>query len=939
MSLSIGSLHSASSPVSASSPLTVTTAATAAAATTANAVNSATAANAIINGATNAMTWETSGCPSSPFDGWTHTSDCTTYYWCKEGKRASLDYTCPGGQLFDEGKGRCDNAVDVVCSGGLVVDGAGAGAGAGSAGESSSGGSAAGHDDGGLGHYLSQALQDADPNSNAGASANSNTNSNTGQNATDADPNAISQELLDQQAHWASLNRPLLTPAELTILKTHPNITLVLRPPIYFPSVADTACYSVYDLNPPDWMDVLQMFQLKYDCCETTFRWMDLNSCLGDGFVEINYQVEAPYAPTSVPSAPPTASLEPTASPTLKPTDSVAPTASPVNRPTAAPSSSPSDPATETPSTAPSLAPTTSPTISPSATPTTSEPTGRPTTNEPTTGAPSASPVRVHFVVEKVRDGGGASGGGDADGAVPLASEYFAEYFSIVAAAQDGGPDAVVAAASSELLEEEEDDKQAIDVGIPLPTNVTLAPLADATISKHRPDLNFGNNPKLAVDAGSSPSDAANGIYVETFETLLQFDFASVPFRDRHVESILLELFSQSECIAGVRFYYLTSSAKSISKWKEEEITWSTAPVPTGGDRYVVSTAEVGTNEWSVVDLTGVVMSALDNSSGSQNGGGEPPGLVTIRIRASPQSSLRDRCVYSSKEDGQGDRAPRVVVNYAVADEDDQEEVAEDGATLEEAEQEGDEELLLQPQSGHMPTASFNDPLLEMAMEAPLPPLSQTHIYAHPLPPSASGDFTLLRAIDDATIHLTYPSNSYGTLPVLAIQFDTYRRNIMDSLIRFDIRTLWQEDSGAVAARTLPSTAILTLFAMGDCTSAGTIVATTTQTRRLSDGGEITLGAWNQEKVNWNNAPSTSILSADVHGNDGDDDDVVFRIGTFGSVSANFWHGFDVVDAVRWAVRKGKEEITFRISGNVEKLCEFASLESGRAPKLMVVFQ
>eukprot|EP00569_Conticribra_weissflogii_P019941 CAMPEP_0171428632 /NCGR_PEP_ID=MMETSP0881-20121228/5374_1 /TAXON_ID=67004 /ORGANISM="Thalassiosira weissflogii, Strain CCMP1336" /LENGTH=933 /DNA_ID=CAMNT_0011948455 /DNA_START=156 /DNA_END=2957 /DNA_ORIENTATION=- len=933
MSLSIGSLHSA-----ASSPVSGTTGTT-----------GATAANI-----DTVMTWETSGCPSPPFDGWMHTSDCTTYYWCKEGKRASLDYTCPGGQLFDEAMGRCDNAVDVVCSGGAVVDIGGAG--------SSEGGSADGGStdddkggDGGLGQYLSQVLHGADPNAdsnstsdstsvNATATATATANSDPNSNA-----NAISQDLLEQQAHWASLNRPLLTPAELTILKTHPDITLILGPPIYFPSVADTACYSVYDLNPPDWMDALQMFELKYDCCQTTFQWMDLDTCLGPGFVEINYQVEAPFAPTSVPSAAPTLSAEPTRSPTDRPTDSVAPTASPVERPTAVPSSSPTEEGTDVPSTMPSHGPTTSPTMAPSASPSTSEPTGRPTSGEPTTAAPSRSPVRVNFVVEKLRDGGGTAGGGEKEGVLPLAAEYFAEYFS-VGSMEDGGIDG--ADSHEAAMDETEDAGAPMPTPTPtlppapsLPTNVTLSPLADATISKHRPDLNFGNNPKLAVDAGSSPSDAANGIYVETFETLLQFDLSSVPLpfssssssssREGQIERIDLELFSQSKCAAGARFYYLTSSARAISKWKEEDITWSTAPEPTGGDRYVVSTTEAGTEEWSAVDLTAVVLSTPEEDHG--------PGLVTIRIRASPQSDLRDRCVYSSKEDGGGDRAPRLVVRYAVPTALEEQDAVQEGQLL-------DEESLLQPPSDEKPaasTSSAGDPLLLMAMEAPLPPLTQTHIYAHPLPPSASGDFTLLRAIDDATVHLTHPSNSYGTLPVLAIQFDTYRRNIMDCLIRFDIRTLWQKkDAGADAvdaARTLPGSAMLTLFAMGDCAAAGTIVATTTRTRRLSDGEVITLGAWSQEEVNWNNAPSAAVIAADVRGKEGDEEEeedaAVFRIGTFGSVSANSWYGFDVVDAVRWAVGKRKEEITFRMSGNDERQCEFASLESGRAPKLMVVFR
>mmetsp|Transcript_898 Transcript_898/g.1923 ORF Transcript_898/g.1923 Transcript_898/m.1923 type:complete len:114 (+) Transcript_898:511-852(+) len=90
---------------------------------------------------------------------------------------------------------------------------------------------------------------------------------------------------------------------------------------------------------------------------------------------------------------------------------------------------------------------------------------------------------------------------------------------------------------------------------------------------------------------------------------------------------------------------------------------------------------------------------------------------------------------------------------------------------------------------------------------------------------------------------------------------------------------------------------MLLLFVKKDCPIAGVLAATTTvtiTTTYLKHGGngnerdengnveeEVTsTGSWSQDTATWSNAPSTP---RDV------------KVGTFGEVMENIWHGFDVV--------------------------------------------
>jgi hypothetical protein len=172
-----------------------------------------------------------------------------------------------------------------------------------------------------------------------------------------------------------------------------------------------------------------------------------------------------------------------------------------------------------------------------------------------------------------------------------------------------------------------------------------------------------------------------------------------------------------------------------------------------------------------------------------------------------------------------------------------------------------------------------------------------------------NGQFLLLRATDDSTIDASNANNvQAGTEVTLKVSYDSITRSITDVIIRFDLSQM---------AATSPRSAVLTLFAQSDCSSAGTIMTT---------GGTSN---WNENDISWSNAPS---YQRNTPGGG-------FNIGTFGSVSSGKWYGFDVAQAIQRAVADGMDAVTFRISeGAGGGDCVFGSRESGRDPKLMVAF-
>ena len=189
--------------------------------------------------------------------------------------------------------------------------------------------------------------------------------------------------------------------------------------------------------------------------------------------------------------------------------------------------------------------------------------------------------------------------------------------------------------------------------------------------------------------------------------------------------------------------------------------------------------------------------------------------------------------------------------------------------------------------------------------------------------PSKTGDFTILRATDDATIDLNDGSGRYGLTPTLNVAFNLNTRDVLDFLVKFDISQM----------RLLPTKAMFTLFAEVDCPNSGTIMV-------ADIDGPHTQEDWSEESVSYETAPTFHLGQPSVERDLDDYSNTAADIGaTFGPVTAGKWYGADVVRALTDAIRARKSSVTFRVTTSVNASpCQYSSRESGRAPKLMVEF-
>jgi hypothetical protein len=89
-------------------------------------------------------------------------------------------------------------------------------------------------------------------------------------------------------------------------------------------------------------------------------------------------------------------------------------------------------------------------------------------------------------------------------------------------------------------------------------SELILQAVQDATISKQRPDANFGSHAALAVDAGIQGNN-------EKFDSLLQFDLSSLD-SVQDVDSITLQLYSMGNC-EGSAIY-----TTYMSSWDQERL-------------------------------------------------------------------------------------------------------------------------------------------------------------------------------------------------------------------------------------------------------------------------------------------------------------------------------------------------------------------------------
>jgi hypothetical protein len=260
---------------------------------------------------------------------------------------------------------------------------------------------------------------------------------------------------------------------------------------------------------------------------------------------------------------------------------------------------------------------------------------------------------------------------------------------------------------------------------------------------------------------------------------------------------------------------------------------------------WLASLSTVPASEWIEVDIT-KALAWHDAASAFV----DP--YISIRI----ESDENSRCLYSSMESGDA-LSPRMVVKY---------------------------------------------------MEQSIVEMSETHqAEVKPsLPPPVIGDFVLLKATDDASVVGSKPSINFGNEPNLLMAFDSQTRNIIDSLIRFDLTEL---------VSTPARTAVLSLYSETDCVSAGMFTTTSSDSE------------WSEDTVDWGNAPMYEPGAKSGT-----------SLGVFGAVVANQWNAFNVLPAINDAVKQGKSALTFRISSGNLNPCQFTSRNGGRAPKLMVAF-
>ena len=115
---------------------------------------------------------------------------------------------------------------------------------------------------------------------------------------------------------------------------------------------------------------------------------------------------------------------------------------------------------------------------------------------------------------------------------------------------------------------------------------LTFDPVADARVSRGRPDSKYGNDVALRVRQDGS----------DDYESYLRFQVTGITGT---VTSVKLRLFCTDASPVGGTVYPASTA------WTESAITWNTAPGQTGGA--VRAIGSVALNAWVEVDLTGLV--------------------------------------------------------------------------------------------------------------------------------------------------------------------------------------------------------------------------------------------------------------------------------------------------------------------------------------------
>jgi hypothetical protein len=352
-----------------------------------------------------------------------------------------------------------------------------------------------------------------------------------------------------------------------------------LGSPIYYGDFRTTSCQNVNDLlEKPDWITEEFMYKSKEECCKEAFSWAPLENCLGIGFVETNYVVGS-RSPTLSPTT------TPTTLPSLSPSESLMPIYAPSFIPSILSTSNSSSPVQDS-----SLLEHAS----------SSEAVETITQNSEALSTSSHNPDN-NFLVELL---GWANS--DMDTLYPE------------------GP-TVAQPAPSPVVQDDQISELTIDA------------FEDATLSRDRPDANFGGNTALAVDGGAEGA--------ECFDSLLKFDLGMID-STRELDSAVLKIYAVADCL-GSAF-----STTADSDWKQKEVTWNKAPSVSRGVMFG-ELKDVRQNAWYELDISTALYwydNLVANSTGS---------FLSIRITSKENS----RCLYSGME-GDGSKAPILVIKY-----------------------------------------------------------------------------------------------------------------------------------------------------------------------------------------------------------------------------------------------------------------------------------
>jgi len=177
--------------------------------------------------------------------GYYPTTDCLSYYWCSDGSPANfILYSCADGLLFDVEKGICDWERNVDCS--FLVP------------------------------VISLEEQQLA--------------------SSQVDDESISNGQSSLRLTHNPTPSPVI-PDNIIVEMTEHTASVRYGEAIYFPDFAHRCCRGEKegdDAFKPTWMTSDHMFQNKERCCTEQFDFINLDECLGIGFVEMNVFRETP---------------------------------------------------------------------------------------------------------------------------------------------------------------------------------------------------------------------------------------------------------------------------------------------------------------------------------------------------------------------------------------------------------------------------------------------------------------------------------------------------------------------------------------------------------------------------------------------------------------------------------------------------------------------